>query len=75
MNYTKKSFSVIAAGTDTYRENWERTFRPRCGAPFPSETEFASCELAKGHDDYHSYDTKLSPNGMRRWRDNGEILC
>ena len=27
MNYTNKTFSVASPGTDTYRENWERTFR------------------------------------------------
>jgi hypothetical protein len=29
MNYTKKSFSVTAPGSQQYRDNWERTFRPK----------------------------------------------
>ena len=82
MNYTKKSFTVTAPGTDQYRENWERTFRPRCGALYPGGVEqiLAACELEKDHDGYHEFwDSKVSKDsrfayGHRRWRDDGEIL-
>lgn len=36
MNYTKKSFSVTAPGSQQYRDNWERTFRGEV-EPTPSE--------------------------------------
>lgn len=35
MKYSQKSFSVNAPNTDTYRDNWERTFRSG-----PVETDF-----------------------------------
>lgn len=75
MNYTKKSFSVVAPGTQAYRDNYERTFGSRCGALFPNNMEtnplqlLGACALAKGHEDQHSVDFGL--NGIWRWGDDG----
>lgn len=75
MNYTKKSFSVTAPGTQAYRDNWERTFRGECGAPFPGSGG-GSCVLPNGHDSYHQMPHgRAAVHFIQRWRDNGEILC
>lgn len=65
--YTKKSFSVGAPGTEAYRENWERTFRgqrSRLGLCRPS------APYAKA--DYHEGAEQISRSPERyRCRDCG----
>jgi len=51
-NFTKKSFSVGAPGTEQYRQNWERTFRARCGSR-PKHNEQHVCSLPLGHEGIH----------------------
>jgi len=53
-NFTKKSFSVGAPGTEQYRQNWERTFRTRCGArQHPGGKTGPECQLPLNHEGLH----------------------
>lgn len=60
MNYTNKTFSVHAPGTDEYRKRWEQTFRTSCGSQFPGIVDGyrapreCKCNLEKDHDGKHS---------------------
>jgi hypothetical protein len=58
MNYTKKSFSVLAPSGSTYADNWERTFRPRevCAA---FNDDFGLCMKPFGHVGLHSRTTGI----------------
>jgi hypothetical protein len=56
MNYTKKSFSVNAPGTQQYRDNWERTFGPRCDVGQHPDGGGPKCQLPLKHEGLHHYE-------------------
>lgn len=65
-NFTKKTFSVGASGTDAYRENWERTFRARCGArQHPGGKTGPTCTLELRHAGSHY--AELGPGATVSW--------
>jgi len=68
MNYTKKSFSVGAPGTDTYRDNWERTFRPQkiCGEIGRGLKQSVLCVEPAGHLGAHRSEYRSS-DGVVVW--------
>lgn len=65
MKYTAGSFSVVAPGTDQYRENYERTFGKKKPLSVPVEVKRSdtidssisgSCRKCGGPMHYHEYE-------------------